>query len=158
MVMFPFFYSRRTCSGSQTLHWAARRAAHQSSSKKGESFVVEQAAPVEIFGCTRTLRGAAGQVPTTAYKRKCLATKAKHFLLERAAGIEPASSVWKTEIITIIRCPPNWLTYDSKKQSPFKGACYIRVNPSLYPCPSVELRSQLDRFLKSLASFKFWRV
>jgi len=25
--------------------------------------------------------------------------------LERAVGIEPASSVWKTEIITIIRCP-----------------------------------------------------
>ena len=42
MVMFPFFYSRRTCSGSQTLHWAALRAANQSSSKKGKSFVVER--------------------------------------------------------------------------------------------------------------------
>ena len=27
----------------------------------------------------------------------------KSFIVERATGIEPASSVWKTEIITIIR-------------------------------------------------------
>ena len=26
--------------------------------------------------------------------------------LERAAGIEPASSAWKAEVIAIIRCPP----------------------------------------------------
>ncbi len=26
-------------------------------------------------------------------------------LLERAAGIEPASSAWKAEVIAIIRCP-----------------------------------------------------
>lgn len=29
-----------------------------------------------------------------------------YFYLERATGIEPASSVWKTEIITIIRRSP----------------------------------------------------
>ena len=28
--------------------------------------------------------------------------------LERAAGIEPASSAWKAEVIAIIRCPPIW--------------------------------------------------
>lgn len=29
----------------------------------------------------------------------------EYFLLERVAGVEPASSVWKTEIITVIRYP-----------------------------------------------------
>ncbi|EAS62276.1 hypothetical protein VAS14_00316 [Vibrio angustum S14] len=27
--------------------------------------------------------------------------------MERAAGIEPASSAWKAEVIAIIRCPQN---------------------------------------------------
>ena len=36
--------------------------------------------------------------------------------LERVAGIEPASSVWKTEIITIIRYPQSSKTEKTNKK------------------------------------------
>ena len=39
---------------------------------------------------------------------RCYATepvRQKLCMLERAAGIEPASSAWKAEVIAIIRCP-----------------------------------------------------
>ncbi len=35
------------------------------------------------------------------------------FCLERAAGIEPASSAWKAEVIAIIRCPRPTRSYCS---------------------------------------------
>ena len=37
-------------------------------------------------------------------------------LLERAAGIEPASSAWKAEVIAIIRCPPALLIMTTRKK------------------------------------------
>ena len=42
--------------------------------------------------------------------------------MERAAGIEPASSAWKAEVIAIIRCPLTCIIFSATSKKVVEGA------------------------------------
>ena len=57
-------------------------------------------------------------------------------ILERASGIEPPSSAWKADIITVIRYPQLKLYYKKTvRKSIIKADYFVSFSPKVKPSP-----------------------